>query len=213
MAKEMIDIFDANENHIGVAEKYEAHKNGLWHRSFRCWVINPENKTLIFQLRRTRNTKNLDLDISVVGHLGAGEKIIDGKREIKEELGIDVQEKDLIFLGKSLDIFDLDFGHESSYLNREFVYMFFVKNSTRLENYIVQPDEVNGIFEIKISEALKLFSGEVQKIEAFGFLGNTREIIKKTIGWKDFHRHEKSYFLKICIMAERFLEGKKYLAV
>ena len=40
--EELIDIYDENMNCIGTASKAQAHREGLWHKAFRCWVIKPE---------------------------------------------------------------------------------------------------------------------------------------------------------------------------
>lgn len=50
---EMIDIFDENYTYIGCAEKSVAHKFGLWHQTFQCWIIRrrDNNNYILFQKR------------------------------------------------------------------------------------------------------------------------------------------------------------------
>lgn len=48
---ENIDVFDANLNFKDVIERKEAHTKGIWHQTFHCWVVNPKNKSILFQLR------------------------------------------------------------------------------------------------------------------------------------------------------------------
>ncbi len=38
MADELIDIFDENMNLLGTAMKSQAHREGLWHKTFHCWL-------------------------------------------------------------------------------------------------------------------------------------------------------------------------------
>lgn len=38
MADELIDIFDENMNLLGTALKSQAHREGLWHKTFHCWL-------------------------------------------------------------------------------------------------------------------------------------------------------------------------------
>ena len=92
MADEIIDIYDCNMNHLGTAPRSQAHKEGLWHKAFHCWIVkraSDGNHRVLLQLR----SKNKDshpslLDISAAGHLQAGETPKDGIREIEEELGL-----------------------------------------------------------------------------------------------------------------------------
>ena len=39
MADEIIDIYDSNMNHLGTAPRSQAHKEGLWHKAFHCWIV------------------------------------------------------------------------------------------------------------------------------------------------------------------------------
>lgn len=90
---ENLDIFDELFNPLAPtsASIDEVHKKGLWHQTFACWVISPQRKTILFQLRGARNRIDPgSLDASASGHLKAGEKPADGFRELREELGIDI---------------------------------------------------------------------------------------------------------------------------
>ncbi len=124
---EIIDIFDANFNLIGKEKRSIAHKKGLWHQVFFCWVFRKEkDKIFVLFQKRGKNKKafpNL-LDISVAGHLEANEKPIDGIREAKEEIGLEINSKKLDYLGKYIAIYDL----ENDYKEREFSHVFFYKS-------------------------------------------------------------------------------------
>ena len=91
---EYIDIFDENNNPIGEKkEKQQAHEDGNFHRTAHVWIINDKNE-LLLQKRSTRKKSHPNCwDISGAGHIKAGEAIIDGAiRELKEELGIEIEE-------------------------------------------------------------------------------------------------------------------------
>ena len=95
MADEMIDIYDSEMNLLGVAMKSQAHKEGLWHKAFHCWIIS-EDGNIWLQLRGADKQlyPNL-LDISCAGHIQVGESVkLGGLRELEEELGLQLKEND-----------------------------------------------------------------------------------------------------------------------
>ena len=76
MADELVDIFDENMTFLGTALKSQAHREGLWHKTFHCWLAQktPEGKTLVWlQLRNPDKDIFPDkLDISAAGNIRAG---------------------------------------------------------------------------------------------------------------------------------------------
>jgi isopentenyldiphosphate isomerase len=103
---ETIDVLDDRGLMAGeVVWKSEAHRLGLWHRCFHCWIASPETPSggpYLFVQRRAaeKETWPDSLDVTVGGHLGAGEEPLEGGlREIKGELGLQVAVWDLIPLG------------------------------------------------------------------------------------------------------------------
>ena len=115
MDEELIDIYDENMNPIGMAPKSQAHKEGLWHKSFRCWVIKitPEHKCKVWLQLRSKNKQLYPklLATSVAGHLKQGENNRDGIREIKEEIGLNISKENLVKL----------FTSKKSYRNDEMI--------------------------------------------------------------------------------------------
>ena len=207
---EYIDVFDINYNHIGKEEKDKAHLDGLWHQTFHCWIVRPDNR-ILFQLRsKDKSTHPDKLDISAAGHLSAGESIEDGIREIKEELGIDVDFDNLASLGWYKQISDIP-TKKGIFHNKEFTHVYFLKDNTPLNEYVMQPEEVDGLYEMSIEDGFKLFNDEVSEISVRGIRreSNTCETIK--ISKDRFILRSSAYYNKLFIMAERFIKGEKYL--
>src|SRR5690606_34920459 len=100
---EMLKIFDSDKNHIGIATREEVHRLGHWHEAFHCWFISKEEGGKYYIYLQLRSSKKKDypnlLDITAAGHLLAHETILDGVREIKEEIGIEVLPNQLELLG------------------------------------------------------------------------------------------------------------------
>ncbi|MET6992040.1 NUDIX hydrolase [Sediminicola arcticus] len=117
---ELIDILDTQGNYISKRlMKSEVHKKGLFHPTVHIWFYNKNGEILIQQRAASKETHPLLWDVSVAGHIGAGENIeLSAIREISEEIGLNVLEADLIKVGvfKSIktlrdDFIDCEFHH------------------------------------------------------------------------------------------------------
>src|SRR5215211_1788818 len=90
--EELLDILDESGRPTGeVVAKSEAHRLGLWHRCFHCWICGSEPGGSYLLLQRRAATKDTwpgYLDVTAAGHLAAGEGTLDGLREVEEELGL-----------------------------------------------------------------------------------------------------------------------------
>jgi isopentenyldiphosphate isomerase len=102
---ELLDYFDRDGGWLGSASRRAVHDGSLWHRTLHLWLASPEHGgSLLFQLRSATasNWPGL-LDVSVAGHLLAGEDYVDGLRESREEIGIAVPPAAVIPLGMRRD--------------------------------------------------------------------------------------------------------------
>ena len=152
MSDELIDIVDENNNLTEEQRmKSEAHKNGLWHRSAHIWIYNSKGEVLL-QLRA--NKKELwpsTWDLSVAGHIGAGEEpIISALREIQEEIGLNVEEKDL-------ELFEIE-PEKSIFkemVNNEFHYVYLLKYDGDINGLKIQEEELQKIEFIPVETVKK----------------------------------------------------------
>lgn len=146
---EMIDIFDANENHIGVMEKWEAHKKHQWHKNSHTWVT--DGKNVLVQRRASDKPTFPDKwDISSAGHFGTGDTpLACAKREWDEELGLPWEfgdvEPDLM---KAWGVWD----GEPVY---EFIYFFFLKGAPDISKAKLQESEVSDLKWLPFDEFKK----------------------------------------------------------
>ncbi|MHA1541307.1 MAG: NUDIX hydrolase [Alphaproteobacteria bacterium] len=196
MKQEKIDIFDTKYNKIGTATREEAHKKGLWHHTFHCWIINTKNKSILFQYAsKSQQDFKFFLTPSTAGHIQSGEDIKAGIfREIKEEIGEKIKENELI--SKKYIVREDTF---KSYVDKEFVNVFFIKKEKLLTDYNLDKREVKGLFEIKIEDGIALFSGEkkILKINGLGLNKNNYEKKELKINLKNFVPQPKNYYLNI----------------
>lgn len=87
---EILDILDENGRFTGKTDiKSRVHKKGLFHPIVHIWCYTEDGAVLVQQRGINKETFPLYWDVSVAGHVAAGETIISaGLREAKEEIGI-----------------------------------------------------------------------------------------------------------------------------
>ena len=152
MSKEYLDIY--NEDGLPTGEtgiKKEIHKIGFWHHAVHIWLLNSKNELLI-QKRAAHLSRNPNKwNTTATGHVSAGEDDLTGaKREVREELGLDIPENKFIHIGtvkKSTD--------EPGYKNREFNPIYIIKKDIDLLDITLQLSEVSDVKYISIAELKK----------------------------------------------------------
>jgi|SRR5579859_1716514 len=212
---ERIDIYDADLRHLGVMDRKEAHKEGHWHQTFHCWVVNGrENGSVLFQVRSPEmvNFPNM-LDVSAAGHLEAGETEEQGIREVREELGIPLEMKSLHRLGYRVEVADQSNGQK----NREYQAVYLHRLDKDLSGYYPQVEEISGLVWLGLQEGLELFSGAREHATVSGVRWNKSDSqwvsIRREVTMEDFLPRIQNYYLTVCIMAERLLENRFPLAI
>lgn len=141
---EYIDIVTPEGKPTGkIALKSEAHKNGWYHNTIHLWLYTKQSEILLQQRSHKKAIHPLLWDVSAAGHIDAGETFIDAAlRETKEEIGLQLQAKDLTQIGTK--------RHESSYNNgaikdNEFHQVFIAELNASLNDLIPQEDEVEAL--------------------------------------------------------------------
>ena len=147
---EYIDIFDENNNLIGeMKEKTQAHKDGNFHRTAHIWIMNDKKELLIQKRSATKKSHPNCWDISGAGHIRTGETVIEGAiRELKEELGIAVEEKDLQYITTIKSTKNLK--------NMEFQYVYLLNCNKEIEEYIFEDNEVSEVKYVHFKELEKM---------------------------------------------------------
>lgn len=115
---EHFDVLDENGNKTGqIKSRLDVHRDGDWHRAVHAWIINPKGE-LLLQKRSARKLEYPNMwDISVAGHLSAGDDSISSAiREAEEEIGLILDENDFeyLFTIKSRKVL-----HDGKYINNE----------------------------------------------------------------------------------------------
>lgn len=155
MKEEMLDVLDENGIKTGeILPRSEVHKRGLWHRIIVVAIVNEKNEILM-QQRSHNKDKNPDMwDISVTGHLSAGQdSLTAATREISEEvsvsLGYSVEVKDFRFMFS----FRKEQEVNEKHFDRQYYDFFILRQKGLNENNIkFQTSEVQAIKFVNINE-------------------------------------------------------------
>ena len=153
---ELLDILDESGLPTGeVVPKSEAHRLGLWHRCFHCWICGSELGGSYLLLQRRAATKDTwpgYLDVTAAGHLAAGEETLDGLREVEEELGLRIEPERLVPLGTRRVEQEIPGG-----CDRELHEVFLVFDDTPPGNLRLQKEEVEAVFRLDLDDVQTLY--------------------------------------------------------
>ena len=152
---ELIDILTLEGKSTGkTALKSEAHKNGWFHATAHIWFFTSDEKILLQKRALTKKVFPGIWDISVAGHIGAGEEILEGaKREVFEEIGLILEDKDFIKIGTRIH----QVNHENGIQDNEHHHVFIAELKTPISELTMQPEEVAGLelWDLKVLKETK----------------------------------------------------------
>lgn len=165
MGDELIDIYDSKNRPLNEKKmKSEAHRKGLWHRVAHVWIYN-SNKEIMLQLRAKDKEVYPNMwDISVAGHISAGEKeIVSAMREIEEEIGLKIKESEL----QLLNIRNVQFTTNTT-INNEIIYLYLLKYDGNIKQLKIQEEELQEIKFFKLNELEKQLKETPEKFTPYG---------------------------------------------
>lgn len=140
---ELIDIVDEHGNYTGeTCLKSEAHKFGYFHPTVHVWLFTSDKKILLQQRAFTKKVFPGLWDISVAGHIGAGEIIEEAAlREVHEEIGFTILPENLIKIGTRKH----QVNHPNGIIDNEFHHVFITELTVPIEMLTIQESEVAEI--------------------------------------------------------------------
>ena len=195
-----------------VISRDEAHRTGAWHGAFHCIILSSRDGRgqALFQKRSARKKIAPNMyDVSVGGHYAAGEEAkAAGPREIREELGLDVRFTDLLPLGRRVFVYCFDPGVRE----HEFQDVFMLVRDIRPDALVLQKEEVDGVLEMDVEQGIALFSGERSIVECSLYRSEAPgERVRVSVD--DFVPCIDNYYLKLLLLARRYLNGERRLLV
>jgi len=191
-----------------VKSRTQAIADGDWIGSFNLWVVKDSSGPAMVYQQRSQNSTLLPskLDVTVGGHYQTGERMSEGLREVREEIGKDYEFSQLTPLGRKMFVAP----DVQNNMRHNIVDVFILKDNSPLTTYKLQELEVSGIFECPISELLKTHLKKDYSFIAKGYDVHGKETEIKVIK-ESFPYNWDNYHLKMTYIARAFLEGKKGL--
>ena len=124
-------------------DRWVAYSKGLWRRTVSCWIMN-EKGAVLLQKRTANKVRNPNKWAKTGGHVDSGEDVKEAiLREIKEEIGIDIPKK-------QVEILEIHKSKDSN--NKYFVYNFLFIVDYKIEDYILQKEEVAEVKYVTIED-------------------------------------------------------------
>lgn len=175
MKDELIDVLNEDGLFTGeVLSRKEVHKKGLWHRSIVVAIVNEKNEVLLQQRSATKEKNAGMWDVSVAGHISAGQDSLSAAaREINEEVSV--------LLGYRTEIKDFRYMYSfrkqemirEDFIERQF-YDFFILRTSGLDDKTLyfQESEVQAVKFVDLTELERMIMNQeiVERNEVYDVL-------------------------------------------
>ena len=157
---EYLDIVDEYGEPTGkVAERSVVHLEGLPHRTSHVWLVRNREQGVEILLQRRSLEKDCfpgDYDISSAGHIPAGQGYPDSAlRELREELGVEAGEEDLVFCG-DFHIKNESIFHGEPFRDDVYSRVFYMWKDLEPEAFTIQKSEISEVRWIGLDECIRL---------------------------------------------------------
>lgn len=153
---EYFDVVDENGIPTGqIEERTMAHRSGVRHRTSHVWIVRKrEDKVQILLQKRCKNKDSFPecYDISSAGHIPAGVDFIPSAlRELEEELGLVVGEKELIDCGLHHISINLCF-HGEQFVDNQVCKVFLLWKDVEISDLKLQYEEIESMMWMDFEE-------------------------------------------------------------
>lgn len=147
---EYVDVLTPDGEPTGVRKrKSDAHREGAWHRAAHLWLLTPDGNVLLQKRSEAKENWPGWWDVSVAGHVAAGETAIETViRETREELGIEVREA--TYAGSLIEQCVL---RDGAYIDNEIHDIFVATRAIDLGELVLDPEEVAEVALVSVDEA------------------------------------------------------------
>ena len=146
---ELIEIVDEEGHYTGkILPREEIHNRNLLHNEVACFVIN-DNKEILLEKRSPNKRYSPNKYGLCAGHVMVGESLKEALvREIKEEIGITVNEDDLI------PIVEKEYTYKET--NSHITYFYYIKLNLKESEFTIQKEELTEVKWFKLDDVKTL---------------------------------------------------------
>lgn len=177
--------WDTGEPTGEIVERSESHRSGIPHEGVHLWIYRMKGKHAELILQRRAINKDLYpgyLDISVGGHVPFGHDEGKIQKEAREELGIEINDADLSFLGRYRYEEKVP---EINLFHREFQSVYIARIDEPLSFYKFNDGEVDGVCSIRLKLFADIIRGDRKSHKVEFFDGD--KIYQKDVDYTVFH--------------------------
>lgn len=148
---EPVDVLTDEGKPTGrIVEKADAHATGAWHRAAHLWIVTPDRRVLLQRRAPAKENWPGRWDVSVAGHVSAGESAAEAAvREAREELGLVVRPDDLAHVATFHEQCVLNGG---TYIDNEVHEVFIARIDVDPRALHLDPEEVADIALITLDQ-------------------------------------------------------------
>ena len=152
--EEYIDIVTREGKPTGKsAPKSEIHSKGFYHHTVHLWLYTKSGEVLLSQRAACKTICPLLWDVSVAGHIDAGETMLTAAiREAQEEIGLTLIEQDLEKIG----VFECFQSYDNAIFDNEFHNTFISELKVDILKLKLQIDEVEAVKLVSLAEFKKI---------------------------------------------------------
>lgn len=159
--EEKFDVLNERGEYTDKIETREnCHKKGLWHKAVALFIINSKDQVLLQKRSPEKKMWPNMWDITAGGHVLAGEfgfqSII---RETKEELGVQIDKKDLTLIGSSISS-----QTKGDIINNHFNEYYIANTDIDETKLIFQKEEVSSVKWIEKDEIIRRIKNNYEGI-------------------------------------------------
>lgn len=156
---------ETGEKTGNVYSRQDTHKYGYRHNVVHIWLVNSKNQILLQKRSAEKESYPNMWEVSCSGHISAGDdNLAAAKRELEEELGIEVDEKDIEFAF----MYNIYADENSSFKNNENAYVYVVRTDKEVQDFNLQEDEVSAVKYFELDELAEMGRNKDKTLVAAG---------------------------------------------
>lgn len=186
----------------------QAQDDGNWLGAYNLWILQTDPVPAFVLQQRHPNAwwAPMKLDLAAGGYYTAGEGIEGGLREAEEELGKYYSLSDIIQLGKRMNV-GKD-RHDRTI--HTIIDVGLIIDNSLLSSYKLQKEEVYALVTCPLADLKKIMTDPTYSVELSGFR-QTGEPVTILGNQEAFPYNWDNYYLKMSLLAERYLAGEQTL--
>lgn len=151
---DFIDVLDEYGFRTGeVLSRQDVHRLGKVHRAVHLYLFDMQDNILLQRRTSSADHYPSSLSISLTGHIKSGEaSFVALKRELKEELNLNIKDLDVQFMFSFRQDKELD--HD--YIDRQFNDIYFCRRDFKMEDIRFNPQEVSNLELMPFADFIKI---------------------------------------------------------